>query len=395
MLLREITLKMKIELSVRLKKLPPYLFAQIDKAKREAREEGRDLIDLGIGDPDMPTPDNIINKLRVAAGDPKNHKYALDQGMPILRQAIADWYKSRFNVTLNPQTEILPLIGSKEGIAHMPIAFLNGGDYCLSPDPGYPPYHGSTVLAGGKVFNMQLLEKNDFLPNFKKIPAGIRKKARMMFLNYPNNPTGATADENFYQKALTFARRNNIIIAHDAAYSEMSYDNYKPMSFLEVDGARDAGVEFHSLSKTYNMAGWRVGWVCGNSQIVSAIAKVKSNIDSGIFSAIQVAGIEALTGPQGHIEKMRELYQERRDLICSGLKSLGWNFRKPKATFYVWVTVPKKYTSCEFSRFLLDKCNIVATPGVGFGVFGEGYIRFALTVSNERILEALERLKKV
>ena len=385
---------MKIEFSKRLKNLPPYLFVEIDKAKREARKQGRDLIDLGIGDPDLPTPGNIIEKLYQASKDPRNHKYALDQGMPVLRQAIADWYKRRFNVDLNPETQILPLIGSKEGIAHMPLAFVNRGEYVLSPNPSYPPYRGSAILSDGKVQDMPLLEKNNFLPDFKKIPLPARKKAKLMFLNYPNNPTGAIADAEFYRKAIDFASKYNIIIAHDAAYSEMSYDGYKPMSFLEVEGAKDTGVEFHSLSKTYNMTGWRIGWVCGNAQVVSGIAKVKSNIDSGIFSAIQIAGLEALSGPQEHIQKMRAIYQERRDALCAGLKFMGWNFLKPEAAFYVWVSVPKGYDSRGFAALLLEKCDIVVTPGVGFGKCGEGYIRFALTVSKERVQEAMERIQK-
>ena len=385
---------MKIEFSKRLKNLPPYLFVEIDKAKREARKQGRDLIDLGIGDPDLPTPGNIIEKLYQASKDSRNHKYALDQGMPVLRQAIADWYKRRFNVDLNPETQILPLIGSKEGIAHMPLAFVNRGEYVLSPNPSYPPYRGSAILSDGKVQDMPLLEKNNFLPDFKKIPLPARKKAKLMFLNYPNNPTGAIADAEFYRKAIDFASKYNIIIAHDAAYSEMSYDGYKPMSFLEVEGAKDTGVEFHSLSKTYNMTGWRIGWVCGNARVVSGIAKVKSNIDSGIFSAIQIAGVEALSGPQEHIQKMRAIYQERRDVLCAGLKSIGWNFLKPEAAFYVWVSVPKGYDSRGFAALLLEKCDIVVTPGVGFGKCGEGYIRFALTVSKERVQEAMERIQK-
>ena len=385
---------MKVEFSERLKNLPPYLFVEIDKAKRNARQEGRDLIDLGIGDPDLPTPGHIIEKLCEASKDPKNHKYALDQGMPELRKAIADWYKKRFHVSLNPETEILPLIGSKEGIAHMPLAFVNSGEYVLTPNPSYPPYRGSTILSGGQTQDMPLLVENNFLPDFKKIPAGLLARAKLMFLNYPNNPTGAVADKIFYQKAIDFASKHTIIIAHDAAYSEMAYDGYRPMSFLEVEGAKEVGVEFHSLSKTYNMTGWRIGWVCGNADIVAGIAKVKSNIDSGIFSAIQVAGIEALTGNQEHIQNMCALYQERRDALCEGLKALGWRVASPRATFYLWVKVPQGNDSRAFASLLLEKCDIVVTPGVGFGQHGEGYIRFSLTVSKERIAEAVERIKK-
>lgn len=385
---------MRFEFSKRLQNLPPYLFAEIDKAKRKARDLDRDLIDLGVGDPDLPTPAHIVEKLSEAATDVKNQKYALDQGMPALRRTIANWYKRRFNVSLNPETEILPLIGSKEGIAHLPLAFVNPQDYALVPDPCYPPYRGSTILADGLAYSMPLLAQNSFLPDFKEIPLKIKKKARLMFLNYPNNPTAATAHKEFYQKVIDFAFRYNTIVAHDAAYSEMAYDGYRPMSFLELEGAKDAGVEFHSLSKTYNMTGWRVGWVCGNSDIISGIAKVKSNIDSGIFSAIQLAAIEALTGPQEHIQRMCALYQERRDILCDGLASLGWKVTRPKATFYVWVAVPKEYDSQRFARLLLERADIVAAPGVGFGKYGEGYIRFALTVAKERIQEALERIKK-
>lgn len=382
-------------LSKKLQALPPYLFLEIDKAKRKARAEGRDIIDLGIGDPDQPTPAHIIERLRQAAQDPANHRYALDQGMPVLRQAIAEWYKGRFQVTLNPETEILPLIGSKEGIAHLPLAFLNPGDYSLVPDPCYPPYKGGTILAGGRPYLVPLLEENAFLPDLKKIPSGIRKKSKLLFINYPNNPTGRTAEKDFYQRVVGFARTNKLIVVSDAAYTEMCYDGYRPSSFLEVEGAREVGIEFHSLSKTYNMTGWRVGWACGNAQLVSALAKVKSNIDSGIFSAVQVAGVAALQGPEVHMEDMRRLYQQRRDVLIEGLLGLGWQVEKPKATFYAWMRVPRKMDSIKFSGLLLEKADMVVTPGVGFGINGEGYIRMALTVSTERIREAVGRLRKI
>lgn len=374
--------------------MPPYLFIEIDKAARDARKEGKDLIDLGLGDPDLPTPNHIVEKLSEAAKEPKNQKYALDRGMPELRKAISDWYRGRFKVDLNPETEILPLIGSKEGIAHMPLAFLNSGDFCLVPEPSYPPYQGSAILSDGQIYGMPLLAKNSFLPDFKEIPLKIKKQAKLMFLNYPNNPTAAIANKEFYLKTIDFAFKYNTIIAHDGAYSEISYDGYKPMSFLELDGAKEAGVEFHSLSKTYNMTGWRIGWVCGNADVISGIAKVKSNIDSGIFGAIQIAGIEALRGPQEHIQKMCAIYRERRDVLCNGLESIGLCAQVPRATFYVWVCVPKRYDSRSYSSLLLKECAIVATPGVGFGKYGEGYIRLALTVTKERLSEAVERMKK-
>lgn len=381
--------------SRRLQDLPPYLFLEIDKAKRKARAEGRDIIDLGVGDPDQPTPKHIIEALYKAACDPANHRYALDQGMPALRQAIASWYKRRFNVTLDPATEILPLIGSKEGIAHFPLAFLNPGDYALVPDPCYPPYKGGTILAGGKPYLMGLLQDNAFLPDLKKIPLNIRKKAKLLYINYPNNPTGATCEKGFYGEVLNFAAKHKIIVASDLAYSEISYDGYLPQSFLEIDGAKEAGVEFHSLSKTYNMTGWRIGWACGNKDFIAALAKVKSNLDSGIFSAVQLAGIAALEGPQEHIKNMCALYQARRDALIRGLDSLGWKAAAPKATFYMWLKVPVKAGSIEFSKMLLEKADIVVTPGVGFGKYGEGYIRMALTVGEEAINKAVLRLKKI
>ncbi|HTZ10761.1 MAG TPA: LL-diaminopimelate aminotransferase [Candidatus Margulisiibacteriota bacterium] len=383
------------KLSKKITALPPYLFVEIDKAKRKARAEGRDIIDLGIGDPDQPTPRYIIEALCQAAQDPANHRYALDQGMPALRRSIEGWYKRNFNINLDPDTEILPLIGSKEGIAHLPLAFLNQGDYSLIPDPCYPPYKGGTILAGGNPFLMPLLEKNSYLPDLKKIPLSVRKKAKLIYINYPNNPTSAIAGGDFYQEVIEFARKNKIIIVSDLAYSAVSYDGYRPPSILEFKGASEVALEFHSLSKTYNMTGWRVGWACGNAQLISALAKVKSNIDSGIFSAIQLAGVAALEGPQEYVKNMCALYQERRDTLMKGLRSLGWEAKTPRATFYVWIKVPKKENSIEFAALLLDKANLVVTPGVGFGSNGEGYIRMALTVSKERMQEAIGRLQKI
>ena len=383
------------KLSRKLQRLPSYLFLEIDKAKKRAKQEGRDIIDLGVGDPDQPTHGHIIEKLYQAARDPSTHRYALDQGMLRLRQAIAEWYEQRFNVKLNPETEILPLIGSKEGIAHFPLAFLNEGDYSLVPDPCYPPYKGGTILAAGRPYLMPLKEENAFLPELKKIPLNIRRKAKLMYVNYPNNPTASIAERDFYEDAVKFATQNKVIVISDLAYSEIAYDGYRPSSFLEVEGTKDIGIEFHSLSKTYNMTGWRIGWACGNAKLVQALAKVKSNIDSGIFSAIQLAGIAALEWPEQHIKDMCQLYQERRDTLISGLNSSGLHINAPKATFYVWLNIPKKTNSMKFSALLLEKANIVVTPGVGFGKYGEGYIRMALTVSVERIQEAVERLKRI
>ncbi|HTY44969.1 MAG TPA: LL-diaminopimelate aminotransferase [Patescibacteria group bacterium] len=383
------------KVSGRLQSLPPYLFVEIDKAKRKARQEGRDIIDLGIGDPDQPTPAHIVESLCGAARDPAHHRYALDQGMPALRQAMAAWYKNRFGVTLNPDTEIIPLIGSKEGIAHLPLALLNAGDYALVPDPCYPPYKGGTIFAGGKPYLMGLREENGFLPDLKKIPTAVCRKARLIYVNYPNNPTSAVAENDFYCQLIAFAKKHKLIIISDLAYSEIAYDGYRPSSLLELEGARDTVIEFHSLSKTYNMTGWRVGWACGNGQLVAALAKVKSNIDSGIFSAVQIAGLAALQGPQEHIRNMCALYQERRDVLVTGLHSLGFCVNTPKATFYLWLKTPKKTNSLTFASLLLERANIVVTPGVGFGAYGKNYIRMALTVSKERIKEATERLRKI
>jgi LL-diaminopimelate aminotransferase len=385
---------MNIDSSDKLKKLPPYLFVEIDRAKRKLREEGKDLIDLGIGDPDQPTPQFIINKLYEAAKDPANHRYALDSGMYLLRAEIASWYKNRFGVDLDPENEILPLIGSKEGIAHFPLAILKRGDYALVPDPCYPPYKSGTILADGKIYSMPLLAKNNFLPDLNKIRRHGLKKVKIIFINYPNNPTSAVATDEFYNELIKFALENNIIIVSDLAYSEITFDGYRARSLLEFEGARDCVIEFHSLSKTYNMTGWRCGWACGNSKLVSLLAKVKSNIDSGIFQAIQVASIAALKSDARHIKDMCLLYQERRDLLLRGLKSIGLTPKIPLATFYVWSKIPRRETSSNFARLFLEKANIVVTPGVGFGPHGEGYIRMALTVPKERIHEAIERLKK-
>ncbi|MFA5090952.1 MAG: LL-diaminopimelate aminotransferase [Candidatus Omnitrophota bacterium] len=382
-------------LSEKLASLPPYLFLEIDKAKRKARQDGRDIIDLGVGDPDQPTPRHIIRALTEAAKDPDNHRYALDQGMLDLRLAIAKWYAGRFGVRLDPEKEILPLIGSKEGIAHFPLAFLDKGDYSLVPDPCYPPYKGGTILAGARPYLMPLLEENSFLPDLEKIPSSIRSKARLVYINYPNNPTGAVADKYFYRKVVDFASRNKVIVISDLAYSEMAYDGFRPPSLLEIEGAKRYAIEFHSLSKTYNMTGWRIGWACGNAELIGALAKVKSNIDSGIFSAIQLAGICALRCDQRYIKDMCLIYRQRRDALVRGLKTLGWQVDSPKATFYVWSRVPKGKSSILFSRLLLDKADIIVTPGVGFGKYGEGYIRMALTVSKERITEAIKRLRKI
>ncbi|MCX5894707.1 MAG: LL-diaminopimelate aminotransferase [Proteobacteria bacterium] len=379
----------------RLKKLPPYLFAQIDRIKQDIKAQGVDIIDLGIGDPDQPTPAHIIEKLKQAATDAENHRYPSYEGMPAFRQAVAGWYKKRFGVELDPRDEVVSLIGSKEGIAHIPLAFVNPGERVLVPSPGYPVYKTSTMFAGGIPEILPLRRENGFLPDFSKIPASVLKETRLMFLNYPNNPTAAVAERSFFEEAVALAIKHGIIICHDCAYSEVAFDGYRPHSFLEIDGAREVCIEFHSLSKTYNMTGWRIGFAVGNRDIVGGLGKIKTNIDSGIFQAVQWAGVAALSGDQGCVETMRAMYQGRRDVLVSGLKSAGLELAVPKATFYVWVNVPRGYTSSEFTMHLLRTAGIVTTPGSGFGEEGEGYIRIALTVDNERLKEAVERIKKV
>lgn len=385
---------MNFERSDRLKRLPPYLFVEIDKAKKKARDEGRDIIDLGIGDPDIPTPKFIIDALNKAVRDPATHRYSLDQGIPEFRSAAARWMKKRFGVTIDAEKEIYPLIGSKEGIAHIPLAFINPGDAVLVPDPCYPPYRSGTIFAGGEVIYMPLLEKNKFLPDLKAINHHQLHKVKMIFVNYPNNPTAAVCDKRFLEEVVCFASKHNIIICCDAAYSEMTFDGYKAPSIFEIAGAKDVAVEFHSLSKTFNMTGWRIGFACGNAQIIEGLAKVKSNIDSGIFSAIQHAGVAALDNYDRHIKGAIKIYEERRNILVDGLNSIGLKVERPKATFYVWTKVPPRYTSATFAKALLDQCDIIATPGNGFGEHGEGYVRFAVTVDKKRIKEAVERIKK-
>lgn len=387
-------IKSSIEFSDRLKALPPYLFVEIDRAKRAAMAEGRDVINLGIGDPDYPTPPHIVEAMQKAVENGDYHHYALDAGLPALRTEIQRWFKDRFQVDLNPEGEIYPLIGTKEGIAHLPLGVINPGDKVLLTDPAYPAYRPTIQFAGGKIVNITLKEENGWLPKLEDLKD--HTDAKMLVLNYPNNPTAATATKEFYTELVAFARENNIIILSDMAYSEVYFDGKPPVSILEIEGARDVAIEFHSLSKTYYMTGWRIGWACGNPTLVAALGKVKSNYDSGIFTAIQVAGIAALKSDPAVTADMRRLYQERRDCLIDGLADLGWSITPPQAAFYVWAKLPKGFSeSMACAKAFLDKADIVATPGNGFGPAGEGYIRMALTVEKDRLEQAVQRLKKV
>ena len=386
---------LNIELAERLKKLPPYLFAEIDKVKRKVIAEGKDVINLGVGDPDLPTPKHIIDALKSAAENPANHQYALDQGKPELRAAIADYYKNKFGVALDKDAEILPLLGSKEGIGHIHLAFVNPGDVVLVPEPGYPVYHSGTLFTEGETYWMPLLQKNNFLPDLDAIPAAVAQKAKIMFLCYPNNPIAVTAPKDFFEKVIAFAKKYNIIVCHDAAYCDVYYDGEKPISFLEVDGAKDVGIEYYSLSKTFNMTGWRVAFALGNEKVLAGLAKVKSNLDSGIFGAVQDAAIAALTGPPEFHENLLKIYQERRDVLCDGLKKAGCPVIPPKAAFYVWAPVPNGMTSADTTLKLLEEAAIVSTPGNGFGPSGEGFVRMTLTAPTSRLAEAAERIAEL
>jgi LL-diaminopimelate aminotransferase len=386
---------MQIEKAKRIDQIPPYLFAEIDRKKEEMRRKGMDLIDLGIGDPDLPTPGLIVERLKKAAENPRHHRYPSYEGMLEFRTAVAQWYERRFHVKLDPSAEVLSLIGSKEGIAHIPLAFVNPGDYVLVPSPGYPVYRVSTILAGGVPFFLPLRRENYFLPNLSEIPKEVAEKSKLLFINYPNNPTSAVAEKSFFDEVVTFARRYRIIVCHDAAYSEVAFDGYRPHSFLEAEGAKELGIEFHSLSKTFNMTGWRIGFAVGNSEIVAGLGRVKNNIDSGLFQAIQEAGIEALNHFDTPLPDLIHTYERRRDILTQGLQEVGLEVDKPKATFYLWIQIPKGFTSAQFTTLLLEQGGIVVAPGNGFGESGEGYIRMAITINDNRLKEAVERLKRI
>ncbi len=377
----------------RIEKLPPYLFAEISRKIAEKRSQGVDVISFAIGDPDLPTPEHLIESLREASLDAANHRYPETVGLPELREAIARWYERRFGVSLDPQREVLPLIGSKEGIGHIALCFIDPGDVALVPDPGYPVYAVGTMFAGGEAYYLPLREENGFLPDLEAVPLEVLRKAKALWLNYPNNPTGAVADVAFFERAVAFARKHGLAVLHDGPYTEVAFDGYRPPSFLQADGAREVGIEFHSLSKSYNMTGWRIGMAVGNAEIINALMRVKSNLDSGIPQAIQRMAITALDGPQDCIEEHNRVYQRRRDRLVAALRGLGLRVSPPKASLYVWARIPDGTTSTEYATRLLDEAGVVVTPGVGYGPRGEGYVRLSLTLPDERLEEGVRRLE--
>jgi LL-diaminopimelate aminotransferase len=388
---------MTIQKSERLTKLPPYLYVQIRKKVREAQARGIDVISLGVGDPDQPTPQHVIDALAKAANDPANHQYPTgeEKGMPAFRKAVAAWYSRRFGVTLDPDSEVIALIGSKEGNHHLALATLNVGDTAIIPDPGYPAYLASAIFAGAEVARVPLRRENGFLLDFRDISPELARKTKVIWLSYPNNPTTAVAPLDFWQRAVEFCRKNDIVLASDNPYSEIAYDGYKTTSVLQVDGAKDVAVEFNSLSKPYNMTGWRVAMAVGNKDLIAAIDQVKENTDSGIFNAVQYAGIAALEGPQDIVAKNIAVYQKRRDMVIKTLRDIGLKVDPPKATFYIWAPIPEGTTSMDFAGRLLDLCGVVVTPGIGYGSLGEGFIRISLSTPDARLEEAMARIVKV
>ncbi|MDK2901548.1 MAG: LL-diaminopimelate aminotransferase [Thermosediminibacterales bacterium] len=383
-----------MEKATRIKKIPPYLFAEIDKKKEAAIKRGVDVISLGIGDPDLPTPGYIIESLYRSVQNPANHQYPSYIGSLNFRKAVADWYRRRYNIELDPETEVMALIGSKEGIAHMFWAYIDPEDYALIPDPAYPVYKTGTIFAGGVPYIMPLRAENNFLPDLSAIGIEIAKKAKLMFLNYPNNPTASVASLEFFQRVVDFAREHNILVCHDSAYIDITFDGYKAPSILQAQGAKDVCVEFGSLSKPFNMTGWRIGYAVGNKEALANLAVIKTNIDSGQFNSIQDAAIDALEGPEDQINRMIEVYKKRRDLVVDTLKNIGIDIEKPKGTFYIWAPVPHGYTSAQFAEMLLEQTGVIVSPGNAYGNYGEGYFRISLTISEARLIEALERMKK-
>jgi len=381
-----------MEISNRIKEIKPYLFMEISRKIAAKRAEGADVISFGIGDPDIPTPDHIVNSIIEASKVSANHRYPESDGLPEFRKVISEWYNKRFSVSLNPNTEIVPLIGAKEGIAHFPLCVMNPGEIGIVPDPGYPVYSIGNLFAGGETFYAPLKEENEWLVDLEAIPSEIAKRAKLMWLCYPNNPTGAIASAEYFESAVKFCKQNDIILCHDACYSEIAYDGYKPISLMEIDGAKDISIEFHSLSKSYNMTGWRAGMAVGNEELIRVLTIVKSNIDSGIPQAIQYGAMEALTASQECIQDNIDIYTRRRDKVINALQAIGLEIVPPKAGLYIWVRIPKGFTSAEFATALLDEKDLVVTPGSGYGEYGEGYIRFSLTLNDSDLDRGIDRL---
>jgi LL-diaminopimelate aminotransferase len=374
-------------------KLKPYPFVEISRIIARKRAAGADVVTFGIGDPDLPTPQPIIDRLLKASQDPPNHRYPETDGLPEMRRAIAHWYDQRFGVKLDPDTEVLPLIGAKEGIGHVAFCFLDPGDLALVPDPAYPVYGVGTMFAGAESHIMPLYEDNGWLPELDAIPADVADTARVMWLNYPNNPTSAVASTEDFASAIAFCQEHDIALLHDAAYSEIGYDGYRAASILQLEGAKDIGIEFHSLSKTYNMTGWRIGMAVGNAEMIKALFQIKANLDSGIPQAIQEMAMEALTGPQDCIDDNIAIYQWRRDRVISALTRMGLEVAVPKSSLYIWPRVPEGFTSAEFAARLLEEIDIVVTPGSSYGKYGEGYIRLSLTTPDEQVEKGCQRLE--
>ena len=384
---------MKRKFSDRLGKLAPYPFVEISRIIAEKKAAGVDIVTFGIGDPDIPTPQPIIDKLIEASQDPPNHRYPETDGLPEVRRAIAYWYEQRFGVQLDPDKEVLPLIGAKEGIGHAAFCFLDPGDIALIPDPAYPVYGVGTMFAGAESHIMPLYERNGWLPELDAIPGPVADAAKLMWLNYPNNPTSAVATQEDLAAAVDYCREKDIALLHDAAYSEVGYDGYRAASCMQVDGAKDISLEFHSLSKTYNMTGWRIGMAVGNADMIRALFQIKANLDSGIPQAIQQMAIEALTGPQDCVDSNVEIYQRRRDRVIKALTTLGLAVDVPRASLYIWARVPQGFTSAELAARLLEETDIVVTPGSSYGQYGEGYIRLSLTTPDEQVEKGCQRLE--
>ncbi len=385
-----------MQFAKRLEKIPPYLFAEIDRKRNELIAQGIDIINMGVGDPDKPTPAHILQAMHEAIEDPATHNYPPYQGTQEFREAAVQWMEKRFGVKgLDPDQEIVSSIGSKEAIHNTFLAFVEPGDYTLIPDPGYPVYRSSTLFAGGEPYTMPLTPERGFLPDLEAIPEEVAQQSKLLWINYPSNPTGAIASLEFFEKLVAFCRKHDILLCHDHAYAEMAYDGYKPPSVLEVPGAKDVTLEFHSLSKAYNMTGWRIGFAVGNAKGIQGLRQVKSNVDSGVFKAIQRAAIAGFSTTEEELQSVIAVYQNRRDILIQGLQSLGWPISPPKATLYVWTPVPPGYSSAEFVTLLLEKCGIIVPPGNGYGAAGEGFFRIALTVPEERLIEGIHRMKDV